>query len=71
MLAVVLRAVGEAALVRLAQQRVKRLVLPGAKNDRGQAKGNNVFESLNRISGGSGGREELGTGRPEVNDSLN
>jgi len=49
MLAVVLRAIWEAALVCLAQKWVERLVLAGAEHDRAQAEGDNIFESLDGV----------------------
>lgn len=47
--AVVASPVGERALVSLTQQGVERLVLAGAVNQGCQPKGDNVFESLDRV----------------------
>ena len=52
MLAEVLGAIREFTLVRLAQQRIERLVLASAKYDRSEAESDNVFESLDRIVSG-------------------
>ena len=49
MLAEVLSAIREMSLVCLAQQGIERLVLASAEDDRSEAEGDNVFESLNGI----------------------